>query len=383
MTKAEDSLQRFRLEIPAIAEIASSEQGCGTCDSAATADLQAEHASALEVVRECLGKLLRRLDAVKGPKTSAAASAAAANETREILTQMFSDELERLLACLPALDFETRKDAMRLFGALLRCGAALEAEGCVIECLSKRPQILQMLLDGCARMEVFYHCAQMLRSCIKYPQLVPRVLQQGAAEQLIELAQHRNFDISSEAFSTLRELLLTHRAAVAQHIEEDPDAFFRHFNSLLQVEDYVTQRQALRLLGEVLLDRTFMEVMVAYVGNERFLQIHMNFLRDNSKAIQLEAFHVFKIFVANPRKPSKIQQILYKNKERLLGLLESFSADRQRDGDANLTQDLDAVLRLLLALEPPAAKSPQSQRGLAPAEAPALVDEPRSPLACR
>lgn len=328
-----------------------------------------------------MGTLLWRLEAVKDPTASTAAAAAAANEAREILKQFFSDELERLLACLPALDFEARKDAMRFFGALLHCGVELEAEGYVIEYLSNRPQILQLLLDGCARIEVFYHCAQMLRACIKYPELVTTVLQQGAAEQLIELAQHKNFDISSEAFSTLRELLLRHKVAVARYIEENSAELFRHFNTLFEVEDYVTQRQALRLLGEVLLDRKFMDAMVAYVGNERYLQIHMNFLRDDSKAIQLEAFHVFKIFVANPRKPPRVQQILYKNKDRLLALLQAFSEDRRKDGDANLAQDLAAVLRLLQAIEQP-AKAPKEQRNLATAGAPVIVGEPLSEVAC-
>ena len=40
----------------------------------------------------------------------------------------------------------------------------------------------------------------------------------------------------------------------------------------------------------------------------------MNQLRDKSSNIQMEAFHVFKIFVAYPDKPVDIANILYLNK---------------------------------------------------------------------
>merc|ERR1711874_628250 len=123
--------------------------------------------------------------------------------------------------------------------------------------------------------------------------------------------------ISSDAFSTLHDFLLTHRASSAVFLEAHFKDFFAQFNKLLELDsDYVTQRQALKLLSEMLLNRTFMKVMLAYVGDETFLQIHMNLLRNN-----MRAFHVLKTFVANPQKPPRVQQILYKNKGKLVQLL--------------------------------------------------------------
>ena len=43
-----------------------------------------------------------------------------------------------------------------------------------------------------------------------------------------------------------------------------------------------------------------------YVGNVEYLKIHMDFLRNKSKAIRQDAFHIFKVFAANPRKPPKV-----------------------------------------------------------------------------
>jgi calcium binding protein 39 len=54
----------------------------------------------------------------------------------------------------------------------------------------------------------------------------------------------------------------------------------------------------------------------------------MNLLRDKSKSIQFEAFHVFKVFVANPNKPHVILDILLRNKGRLVPFLSDFQKDR-------------------------------------------------------
>ena len=57
----------------------------------------------------------------------------------------------------------------------------------------------------------------------------------------------------------------------------------------------MTKRQSLKLLGEILLDRANFNVMTKYIANEANLKMMMNLLRDKSKNIQFEAFHVFKV----------------------------------------------------------------------------------------
>lgn len=59
--------------------------------------------------------------------------------------------------------------------------------------------------------------------------------------------------------------------------------------------NYVTKRQSIKLLGEILLDRANYNIMLAYVDSPDHLKLTMNLLRDKSKNIQYEAFHVFKV----------------------------------------------------------------------------------------
>lgn len=69
--------------------------------------------------------------------------------------------------------------------------------------------------------------------------------------------------------------------------------------------------------------------MTNYISNPDNLKLMMNLLRDKSKNIQFEAFHVFKVFVANPNKSKAILDILLKNKDKLVTFLGNFHNDRQ------------------------------------------------------
>ncbi|CAG8811399.1 29669_t:CDS:2, partial [Racocetra persica] len=89
------------------------------------------------------------------------------------------------------------------------------------------------------------------------------------------------------------------------------------------------------LLGEILLDRCNFNVMTRYIANAENLKLMMNLLKDKSRNIQFEAFHVFKIFVANPNKNKSISDILWKNKERLIQFLGNFHNERHDDEQFN------------------------------------------------
>ena len=53
----------------------------------------------------------------------------------------------------------------------------------------------------------------------------------------------------------LQELLTRHKLLSAEFLEANYDKVFNHYQQLLNSENYVTRRQSLKLLGELLLDR--------------------------------------------------------------------------------------------------------------------------------
>lgn len=278
-------------------------------------------------------------------------------EVGELFGQFLAADLPvRLVTHLAALEFEARKDVIGVFSALLRLGPALGVEQKIQDYVKGHSEFFGMLVDGYQQPEVATHCGMMLRSCARNAQLVEAFLAQPEVVlRLLSFTRHGSFDISSDAFSSLHAFMLTHKKVSALFLEKHFREFFKVYNNLLESDDYVTQRQALKLLGEVLLDRNFLQVMLMYISDDQYLQIHMNLLRRDSKAIQLEAFHVFKIFVANPQKPPRVQYILYNNKERLIRKLEAIRPNRQ--DDAQFNEDRGTVVGKLQALEQPQTRS--------------------------
>lgn len=71
--------------------------------------------------------------------------------------------------------------------------------------------------------------------------------------------------------------------------------------------------------------------MLRFIETPDNLKMMMNLLRDKSKNIQLEAFHIFKLFVANPYKVRPVYEILMKNQRKLVDFLSSFRPIKEDD----------------------------------------------------
>jgi len=82
---------------------------------------------------------------------------------------------------------------------------------------------------------------------------------------------------------------------VALFLHTNYDQFFTKYNNLLKSTNYVAKRQSIKLLGEILLDRANYTIMTMYVDSADHLKLTMNLLRDKSRNVQYEAFHVFKV----------------------------------------------------------------------------------------
>lgn len=96
--------------------------------------------------------------------------------------------------------------------------------------------------------------------------------------------------------SSRQEILTRHKNLVTAYLATNFELFFGRFNNILvQSDSYVTKRQSIKLLGEILLDRANYNVMMAYVDSGENLKLCMKLLRDDRKMVQYEGFHVFKV----------------------------------------------------------------------------------------
>ena len=63
-----------------------------------------------------------------------------------------------------------------------------------------------------------------------------------------------------------QELLTRHKMLAADFLEANFDKVFTHYQKLLHSDNYVTRRQSLKLLGELLLDRHNFSVSLIILG---------------------------------------------------------------------------------------------------------------------
>ena len=118
----------------------------------------------------------------------------------------------------------------------------------------------------------------------------------GVFWSLFDWIDSAAFEASTDAFSTFREILTKHKNLVAQYLQINFELFFERYNNTLMLsKSYVTKRQSIKLLGEILLDRANYSVMTAYVDKGDHLKLCMNLLKDERKMVQYEGFHVFKV----------------------------------------------------------------------------------------
>jgi calcium binding protein 39 len=159
----------------------------------------------------------------------------------------------------------------------------------------------------------------------------------------------------------VKDVLTKHKQMVCQYLCANFDLFFLKYNGILIAsESYVTKRQSIKLLGEILLDRANYPVMTAYVDSGDHLTKCMKLLRDERKMIQYEAFHVFKVFVANPNLSTQVKTILLRNQEKLLRFLPKFLEDRTEDDQ--FTDEKSYLLRRIGGLSLDESPPPISER---------------------
>jgi len=253
------------------------------------------------------------------------------------LAQAYYDHnmFKMLVKNLAKLDFEAKKEVVQIFGILLR--RQIGARFPTVDYFQKdqKKEILFILLKGYEQPEVALNCGMILRECLRYEPLARIVINAEEFFDLFNYVELSTFDVASDAFSTFKELLTRHKLLSSQFLGEHYDTVFTKYRVLLDSENYVTKRQSLKLLGELLLDAHNFVIMTKYISNQDNLKLMMNLLRDKSRNIQFEAFHVFKVFVANPNKTQPILDILVRNKDRLVEFLLNFHTDRTEDEQFN------------------------------------------------
>lgn len=265
----------------------------------------------------------------------------------------------RLVDMLRDLPFEARKMVSMIFSWLMR-REQIDFASYVIA----HPGILRHLVKNCADQNIGLNCGIMLREATRSEAVAAVLLEQPEEYVWVFFEEYLhlpNFDMASDALATLRDLLTRHKKVAQAFLEANYDAIFGpeddpkggFYVDLLESQNYVSRRQSLKLLSELLLHRDNFSVMMRFISSKQNLQRIMILLRDQSGNIQFEAFHVFKVFVANPKKPLNVAKVLVKNKAKLVEYLERFHADKE---DAQFHEEKQLIIKVLIDLDLPPAE---------------------------
>ncbi|QIW99826.1 hypothetical protein AMS68_005344 [Peltaster fructicola] len=308
----------------------------------------------------------------------------------QLVSQILAEGLLPLLVDeIHRLPFEARKDTQTIISNVFRFrnpGSTLNEPDALREVIRKQPDIIIALCNGYGRRESAGPCGGILKEALKWDAVAAVILYdessgkavdiyndvdtskqatgQGVFWKFFDWIDKSSFEVSADAFDTFRLILTKHKPLVAQFINVNFDLFFdRYNNTLIRSESYVTKRQSIKLLGEVLLDRQFYEVMTRYVSSGDNLKLIMWQLKDDRRMVQYEAFHVFK----------DVQKFLIMNKERLLRFLPKFLDDRTDDDQFNdekawLVRSIGNLPDSVSAIKPPADPVLQTQKPLSTAQ---------------
>jgi len=270
--------------------------------------------------------------------------------------------LPRMINNLTLLPFEARKSMSAIFNYLLVCGldgpdarlfsgvSSIFAEY-VLRCADAIVGQLARAHDcdistamgrdggvgvgGGSYVDVTLLCGSMLRSSLRHAAIYDWILSAGNCERLVypfleRYVHNPNFDVSSDALETVRVMFTGNAAAnavpciegdalVAEYHRQIMESIASDFlnrdyanvvdncinkKCLSPNANYMTRRMTLQLLSSILLNRANYNVMMMYISSSRNLVTILCLLRDQSPHITLDAFQVFKIFVANPNKVS-------------------------------------------------------------------------------
>jgi calcium binding protein 39 len=253
----------------------------------------------------------------------------------------------RLIESIGQLSVEVRKEVTNVFKALMR----RNPEGFVDYVAQEQTHVIDALWSGCEEGDgdAALDCGAMLRGLVRHACLTQVVLQRPSFWSLLDTHIHQEgFERCADAFTTLVEIVMgPHETLVATFLYSNLDAFFTKYEGLLLSANYMTRRRSLKLLGELLLRKSNVDVMRRFIEKKHFLKVIMLLLRDKSSSIQFEAFHVFKLFVANPTKHADVEEVLMRNRDKLVSYLETF---QEGTGDAQVAREKELLLKVLSAL---------------------------------
>ena len=219
----------------------------------------------------------------------------------------------------------------------------------VMKWIQRTPRVLDLLLGFYEHPELAVSAGEMLRLCAHHAPLARQLLSPERLDRLFSFFSVSHFDVSADSFATFRELILNSPVA-EDYLRQNVQTVIDRLHATLDENNYAACRQSLKLIGEIV--STFPNFRDEYLHNEKNLITMMQLMSSSYKNISMEAFHVFKLFVACDEKPEPVLRILRANASKLIEFIHQL-LDGIEDQDLQSEKDyLLMQLGILLAQSP-------------------------------
>ena len=185
--------------------------------------------------------------------------------------------------------------------------------------VQRNSDVLDILLNFYEHPELAVSAGEMLRLCAHHPSLAQQLLIQERLDKLFSYFSVTHFDVSADSFATFRELILVSPLSET-YLSQNFKYLIEKLHSTLDPNNYAACRQTLKLIGEIIVQSPSFQDN--YLTDEKNLIQMMKLMASTYKNIQMEAFHVFKLFVAREDKLEPILKILRANSQRLIEFIQ-------------------------------------------------------------
>ncbi|KAJ5069156.1 calcium-binding protein [Anaeramoeba ignava] len=259
----------------------------------------------------------------------------------EVFSSNFMIQLIQNLSKFP---FEVRKTIVKIFEFLLF--QKTQNNKLPTEYISEK--FLTILFEGYTNEITSINCGMMIRTCAQDESLAKNIFLSKNLETLFESVESPSFDIASDAFRTLKDLFTSNKNSLSNFFVDNYERCSKIFKQALQSKNYAAKRQYLELISFLIIKSPIKIMLKYFLDSEHFLLI-ISLMLSESQSIQIEAFHIAKFFIMNPKRNDNITQILVNQSKQIIDFLQNFSV-QEKIKDETFEVDSKKVLQEILKM---------------------------------
>jgi len=191
-------------------------------------------------------------------------------------------------------------------------------------------QIMEVLATKFADDQVGGICLEIFGELIRQEDVCRKVLATSSVlDQTYLHCQDNAFEVTAGAFTMIKTMLFKFPTLGAEYLRENYDSFIERYSVLLRSRKYITLRLSLQILSELLMAPPNRKILIKFISQVSNLRLILRGIFYKNGTVRYEAFHMLKVFIANPRKTPEVHDLLIEHKDRLTEFLNTFTLKSQ------------------------------------------------------